>query len=44
MASGYYQQWINGSDYDNVTIAGQTAPGGITIEGHSFYLNNVSWP
>ena len=39
--SGFYVEQMGGSNHDNVTIAGQTAPGGITIEGYSFMFNRV---
>lgn len=42
-SEGYYTPIISGSQFDNLTIAGQTAPlGGITIRTSEFMFQNVS--
>ena len=42
-SEGYYTPIISGSQFDNLTIAGQTSPlGGITIRTSEFMFQNVS--
>lgn len=39
--TGFYVSLIEGEEFDDLTIAGQTAPGGITLETESFFFENV---